>query len=226
MNEHALVYVISGLFFSLFFQFLAVYLAEKFIASQENIDYGLKIHRYTHAGWDIMPFIVTYFIILPLYPIFAVAGYSVMTMFFYCLFYGFLTLFTVLDVERHWLPQRFTLAFIICGGIYGYVAQPEHIVQLMMSAGVLWLVFWSFRAVAMRRNGDETFGLGDVYLIAGLTLWLSWLTTLYVMIIAASMAITFLWIKRYWFRSVARGVPFGPFLCAVAAIVAILPISR
>lgn len=229
MNDFTLIYAMLGIFFSLTFQFLALYFSEKFISLQEQ-SRGNKIkRRYIHVGWDIAPFVVAYFIILPLYPIFSVTEHSFITLVFYCIFYGFMTLFIVLDIERHWLPLRFTLAFIICGGIYSCVVHTEHIVQIVVASAVLWLALWLFRALSMLRHKRETFGLGDVYLISGLAMWLSWLTTLYVMIVAASIALIVLWIKKNQFSAdldhsdESRVVPFAPFLCAIAAIVAMLP---
>lgn len=75
-------------------------------------------------------------------------------------FFLFMAQLAYLDAYKHWLPLRFTTAFIAAGGLLA--GTPDHIFAAVM----LWLPFF-----AMERypNGP---GRGDKWLCAGLGIWL------------------------------------------------------
>ncbi|MGN2498864.1 prepilin peptidase [Serratia nevei] len=203
------------------FQILALYSADRFVKTHEP--------RYGLAGqWY-------YAIIISLFSVLAVLSIQndtkIINILFASAFYGFLTLFIILDIERNWLPKCFTLTFIVVGAIYRAI-EPESEWRVMIATlCILWLGLFLFRIYINKSAGGEVFGLGDVYLIVGLAVWFSVLTALKVITIAMLLAILFLLFKKYRFPSrwrhhhECRGAPFAPFLCGVAAVWGVLPVT-
>lgn len=75
-------------------------------------------------------------------------------------FFVFMSQMAYLDAHKHWLPLRFTTAFIIAGGLLA--GSPGHV----LAAAVLWLPFFVMEHYP---NGP---GRGDKWLCAGLGMWL------------------------------------------------------
>lgn len=142
---------------------------------------------------------------------------------------AFLALFIYLDVASRCLPQCFTVAFALTGGLWRLLVRPESVLLAAVTAGVLFALLWRLRAFAARRAGEERCGLGDVYLMAALGLWFSCPLTLWLMVVAALSGSVFLLARRLrhpqcWRQRLAyRTVPFAPFLCGVAAL--LLPLT-
>ncbi|MGO4746763.1 prepilin peptidase [Serratia quinivorans] len=203
------------------FQILALYSADRFIKTHEP-RYGLSVQ------W-------CYAIIIPWFSVLAVLSMQndtkFMNILFVSAFYGFLTLFIILDIERNWLPKCFTLTFIVVGVIYRAIEPESEWWVMIATLCILWLGLFLFRIYINRRAGGEVFGLGDVYLIVGLAVWFSGLTALKLITVATLLAILFLLFKKY--RSPSRwrhhheyrGAPFAPFLCGVAAVWGVLPVA-
>jgi leader peptidase (prepilin peptidase)/N-methyltransferase len=203
------------------FQMLALYSAGRFVKTHEP--------RYGLAGqWY-------YAIIISLFSVLAVLSMQndtkIINMLFVSAFYGFLSLFIILDAERNWLPKCFTLTFIIIGIAYRFIEQEYEWRIMTATVFLLYLGLFLFRVYINRRAGGEVFGLGDVYLIVGLAVWFSVLTALKLITVATLLAILFLLFKKYRFPSrwrhhhEYRGTPFAPFLCGVAAVWGVLPVA-
>lgn len=202
-------------------QILALYTTERFIKAYEP-RYKLKGHLY-HA------------VIIILFSVLAVLSsekdISPSCILFGSVFYGFLTLFIFLDAERNWLPKCFTFSFIAAGTLYRTYKSTDGSALTIVAVSILWAGIFLFRNCINKRAGGEVFGLGDIYLIVGLAVWFSVLTALKLIIVAAVMAIIFLLIKKYRFPArwrhyhEYRGAPFAPFLCGVAALWGVLPVT-
>lgn len=75
-------------------------------------------------------------------------------------FFIFLAQLAYLDAHKHWLPLRFTTAFIVAGVLLA--SSPAHVLAAVM----LWLPFF---AMEHYPNGP---GRGDKWLCAALGMWL------------------------------------------------------
>lgn len=143
------------------------------------------------------------------------ATFSQMMFFTICCF--FLSLFIFLDSASYCLPALFTVPFFLvgCGFRFGFEQQsmPEAvIVSVLLFSGLSFM-----RMVCNRQRGNEIFGMGDVYLIAGLGMWLSSPYVFWVVGIAAFSGMLFI---RFTSRQV---IPFAPFLCVITALMLLVP---
>ncbi|WGM03704.1 A24 family peptidase [Arsenophonus nasoniae] len=143
---------------------------------------------------------------------------------FSLVFLAFLALFIYLDAASRCLPRCFTLAFGLTGGVWHFLLYPETELPALLTALSVFGVLWGLRILAYRRDGAAQFGLGDVYLMAGLGTWFSFPTVLWVISSAAVSGGLFLLARKLrhpiqWQENVTyRSAPFAPFLCGVAAI--------
>ncbi|WP_440862561.1 prepilin peptidase [Symbiopectobacterium purcellii] len=143
---------------------------------------------------------------------------------FSLLFLAFLALFIYLDAASRCLPRCFTLAFGLTGAVWRFILSPESGLTALLTALSVFGVLWGLRTLAYRRDDRAQFGLGDVYLMAGLGLWFSFPAVLWVISGAAIAGGLFLLARRsrhpiQWQENVNhRSAPFAPFLCGVAAI--------
>ncbi|MDR5617840.1 A24 family peptidase [Arsenophonus sp.] len=144
---------------------------------------------------------------------------------FSLLFLAFLALFIYLDAASRCLPRCFTLAFGLTGAVFRFLLYQETVLLALFTALSLFGVLWGLRTLAYRRDGHAQFGLGDVYLMAGLGMWFSFPTVLWVISGAAVSGGIFLLARRLrhpmqWKKNVNyRSAPFAPFLCGTAAVI-------
>lgn len=143
---------------------------------------------------------------------------------FSLVFLAFLALFIYLDASSRCLPRCFTLAFGLTGAALRFLLSPESVLPAMFTALSVFGVLWGLRTLAYWRDGYAQFGLGDVYLMAGLGMWFSFPAVLWIISGAAVSGGLFLLARRLrhqiqWQENVNyRSAPFAPFLCGVAAI--------
>ena len=200
----------------------ALLVARRFIAARGYTPKPPKIPSGTY-----------YALLMPFFSFLAVAQISEETTFVFMLipsiFYGFLLLFVICDLERHWLPRCFTVAFLVAGmACQGWI-YPDRGWLAVIPSAALGTGLLLFRRCVNRRNHAEVFGLGDVYLIAGLAAWFSVIAVLEIAIVATGLAMLRLLVKKHRFparwrhQQKYRGVPFAPFLCGVAALWALFP---
>lgn len=146
------------------------------------------------------------------------------------IFLAFLALFIHLDAASRCLPRCFTLTFGMTGVIFRFLLSPESVLPALLTALSIFCALWGLRTLAYRRDGYAQFGLGDVYLMAGLGMWFSFPAVLWVISGAAVSGGLFLLARRLrhpmrWQENVTyRSVAFAPFLCGVAAIALFLDI--
>lgn len=139
-------------------------------------------------------------------------------------FFAFLALFIYLDTASRCLPRCFTLAFGLTGAALRFLLSPESVLPALLTALSVFVVFWGLRTLAYRRDGYAQFVLSDVYLMAGLGMWLSFPTVFWVISGAAVSGGLFLLARRslhpvQWQKNDNyRSAPFAPFLCGAAAI--------
>lgn len=216
MNDFLYMY-----FFACAFQVLAFFSSKQFIKIYD------ASYFFTSSWYYVL--LITLFSLLAVLSI--QKDIKIINIFFISIFYGFLSLFIILDIKRNWLPKCFTLTFIIIGIFYQVIEVDG---EWWAKAGMPCILFFGlllFRIYINQRCGGDVFGLGDVYLILGLAVWFSVLIVLEITIIATFIAITFIILKRYHFLSrwchhnEHPGVPFAPFLCGVTAVWGILPVA-
>ncbi|HGJ5862661.1 prepilin peptidase [Arsenophonus nasoniae] len=147
---------------------------------------------------------------------------------FSLVFLAFLALFIYLDAASRCLPRCFTLVFGLTGAVFRLLLSPESVLTALLAALIIFGVLLGLRTFAYRRDGYAQFGLGDVYLMAGLGMWFSFPAVLWIISGAAVSGGIFLLARRFrhrmrWQENVNyRSAPFAPFLCGVAVIALLL----
>ncbi|HGJ5854680.1 prepilin peptidase [Arsenophonus nasoniae] len=148
---------------------------------------------------------------------------------FSLLFLAFLALFTYLDAASRCLPRCFTLAFGLTGAVFRLLLSSESVLTALLAALTVFGVLWGLRTLTYHRDGDAQFGLGDVYLMAGLGMGFSFPTVLCIISGAAVSGGIFLLARRLrhpvqWQENVNyRSAPFAPFLCSGATLIHLYP---
>jgi prepilin signal peptidase PulO-like enzyme (type II secretory pathway) len=146
---------------------------------------------------------------------------------FSLIFYAFLALFFYLDATSRCLPRCFTLAFGLIGISFRFLLYQETVLLALLSALSVFGMLWGLRTLTFRQDGHAKFGLGDIYLMAGLGVWLSLPIVLWVIIGAVFLAGFVLlarrlgYPKRWQQDDDFRYLPFAPFLCSVVAFYAL-----
>lgn len=126
---------------------------------------------------------------------------------------GWSVLFTQLDLARGWLPLRFTGGFILSGLLFVLLPQASSsVLQALVEGGVMFLVLSLFRWWA-NRHGVERFGLGDVYLLSALSLWLTLPVTASLTLWALGFVVLHAIVGRVGLVPPVRDLPFAPYLC-------------
>ena len=130
--------------------------------------------------------------------------------------------FTQLDLARRWLPLPFTLSFALSGlllaTLVDAVVPPlTGLLGALLLAGILLCL-----RAATHRQGTERLGLGDVWLLSGLCLWLPLTAVALLTTVACSlMALTLLAVRHRTTATTPQ--PFAPWLCLVLAVCTLLP---
>lgn len=119
-------------------------------------------------------------------------------------FFMFLAQLAYLDAHRHWLPLRFTTAFIV-GGVL-LAGTPGHV----FAAVILWLPFF-----AMEHYPDGP-GRGDKWLCAGLGMWLG----LHHAALITGVSLLLILLAGRVTRS--RGQPLAPYVFAASLLLLLL----
>lgn len=119
-------------------------------------------------------------------------------------FFVFMAQLAYLDAHKHWLPLRFTTAFIVAGALLS--GSPVHV----FAAAVLWLTFF---AMEHYPNGP---GRGDKWLCAGLGMWLG--IPLAPLITGVSLLLILL-AGRFCHT---RGQPLAPYVFAASLLLLLL----
>lgn len=87
---------------------------------------------------------------------------------------GFLVVLSVIDLQIRLLPNKFVLAFALCGAAFhlvtmgGYLPPVDIFAGAALGFGILFLI----RAAANHYYGMDALGLGDVKLMGAAGLWL------------------------------------------------------
>ncbi|OVZ88267.1 hypothetical protein CBW54_09425 [Yersinia kristensenii] len=131
---------------------------------------------------------------------------------------GWCVVLSHLDIARYWLPLPFTLSLTFSGLLFTLLADTWlPLRQAVVDWGMMMVLLGGFRVMA-NRHGRERFGEGDVYLLAGLSAWLT-LPVTAVLILAALGLITVQWLaSRSGLLSERPSYPFAPYLCLCLAI--------
>lgn len=141
---------------------------------------------------------------------------------------GWCVLLTELDLARQWLPLRFTNSLIFSGLLFSLLSQSG--ISTLMAVGdglAMYGVLFLFRLWA-NRHGRERFGLGDVYLLTGLSVWLTLPTTAVIALAALGLILLQLLSSMVGLLSKQQEIPFAPYLClclSVAILAQRFPLS-
>ncbi|MEA9445896.1 prepilin peptidase (plasmid) [Candidatus Fukatsuia symbiotica] len=126
---------------------------------------------------------------------------------------GWSVLLTQLDVARGWLPLRFTGGFILGGLLFTLLPYASSsALQALVEGGVIFGVLSLFRCWA-NRHGLERFGLGDVYLLMGLSVWLTLPVTVSLTLFALGIILLQAGLAWLGLAPQPREIPFAPYLC-------------
>lgn len=119
---------------------------------------------------------------------------------------------TYMDLKRWIIPNEFVV-YIIAIGVLGISAETVNLDQALLGLALAAVV--SLLIILPQRfgSGDKTLALGDVKLCLAVALWLGWILSAYVFLLASLLAIV-AWIIGGFLKgfSVQRRIAFGPFV--------------
>lgn len=87
---------------------------------------------------------------------------------------GFLIVLSVIDLQIRLLPNKYVLAFALCGAAFHLVTMGAYLrpVDIFAGAALGFGVMFLIRAAANHYYGMDALGLGDVKLMGAAGLWL------------------------------------------------------
>lgn len=132
---------------------------------------------------------------------------------FVILFLFYLSIVFYIDCLTMFLPFRYTAQLIVSGVVFQLLYFETTLAFTYTVSFLLYCAFLMMRYFVNNAYQKEVFGMGDVYLITGLSLWLSAPMVFYAVILAAILGMIFIKIKE------CTIIPFAPFLCFSAALV-------
>lgn len=134
----------------------------------------------------------------------------------------FLLLATValVDVRTRRIPDPLN-ALIVASGLGATLLLDgsllNSVIGIVSGYGAMWGVSAGYRAV----RGADGVGMGDAKLLAGAGAWLGWLGLPFVVLIASSVGLVWVAVKRLSGQTVSPrdALAFGPFLCVGVFVV-------
>lgn len=122
---------------------------------------------------------------------------------------------SMIDIDRHILPDVITLGLIVCGlALACFGPAPDLFARAAGAvAGYGAPAFLAF--VYKRIRGRDGLGLGDAKLLSAAGAWLGWSPLPFVLVIAASAGLLFVLLRSViaW-RPLEERIAFGPFIAA------------
>ncbi|WP_277973365.1 prepilin peptidase [Pantoea agglomerans] len=202
-----MVYITACAVIALIMQMASLNVAHLFLERNKEcpINNAMKVVRLTVAFLCILTVLLAW----------KNATFPQMMFFIICCF--FLSLFIFLDSASYCLPALFTVPFFLVGFGFRFWFQQQSMQEAVVVSVFLFLGLSFMRVVCNRQRGNEIFGMGDVYLIAGLGMWLSSPYVFWVVGIAAFLGMVFI---KFTHRQV---IPFAPFLCVITALMLFVP---
>lgn len=149
------------------------------------------------------------------------------TGFAWAFFFTALLIASVIDAQTQLLPDDLTLS-LIWGGLIaascGWVDIPP--THAIWGAGLGYASLWSVAFIFEKITHQQGMGAGDFKLLAALGAWLGPYALLPILIFSSiSGAMIGLWLK--WTRRLSSNyVPFGPFLAAAGATIALTGLQK
>lgn len=207
-----------GLFFSVIwscvafcFQLIMIKITWRYIKKHDSCKNNISFGFY-HLSW-LCP-------VIAMGAIFVLSSnqYPFSQLFFMVLFYGILTTLTCIDSILFLLPRVFTLLLLITGIVARFFNNIESLYSGLLNSAFFFFCGISVRYFYAKRKGFESFGLGDVFLMAGTGMWFSFDCAWYAVVIASVLGIVFSYLK-----GVDTYIPFGPFLCSGMVIISLVP---
>lgn len=129
-----------------------------------------------------------------------------------------LLILAVIDYKTGYLPDIFTFPLAALALIYHWsMSWSIHsLVSLLLGCAAITCFLLGFRYLGNKISGQESFGLGDVKLIAGSTLLLGFVDNIYSIAIGMTLSVIAALIMAFRTKvSLANlSLPLGPGLCA------------
>lgn len=112
----------------------------------------------------------------------------------------------LLDWGYYWLPLSFTAPFWLSGLLSTFLPVTLNTPLLALTGSLaMFLIMATLRAFCNRRYKCETFGLGDVYLLAGLCAWLPITLAALASCLALVLMVPVIFLRK-------QSQPFAPYL--------------
>ena len=143
--------------------------------------------------------------------------------FYWMIFFGYLTVLSVIDLKTYLLPNKLTFGL---GGIglafsfLGLIATP--IKSALLGAALGYCILYFIDYVYFRIRKKHGLGEGDFKLMAALGCWLGWESIFSMMTYASIMGISIMMAISLFKRKamdLQKRMPFGPFLAMASVIV-------
>ena len=135
-------------------------------------------------------------------------------------FYAFLTLMACIDLLSFLLPRLYTVTFIFSGLLYQ--AWNNNILSGLFCAILMFFIMLFVRLYFAYKNGTESFGMGDVLLIAGTGVWFPTpeiaCSIVFIAVIGGIIFFTLGGLNKQ-----KKYIPFGPFLCGGMFVYSLVP---
>jgi len=137
------------------------------------------------------------------------------------LFVLFIFRMSLIDTLTGWLPREFTWPFLAAGLC---VATGKHVLISHATLSLILLgICWSLRRLGAYFAQREVFGMGDVWLVAGMGAWFGAPVSL--LAVMGGLVGFILWYAGSCSQEASRGGPLGPWLGYSALLAMVLNVS-
>jgi len=119
---------------------------------------------------------------------------------------------SVVDIERHEIPDLASLWIVLSGLVWLYLSPQVPLWPHLATGAMTGAVFYAIGEVYHRSTGVDGLGMGDAKLVAGLGLWVGPFGMVHLILIASLSALAVIGVSRIGPTRIA-GIAFGPFLC-------------
>ena len=122
---------------------------------------------------------------------------------------------SVIDIQRHEIPDLATLSIVVFGIVWLVLFQRSLTLEHALTAVILAALFFVIGEFYYRRFGVDGLGMGDAKLVGGLALWIGFYGSILMILISSLSAIATIVLLRRNPNNLS-GIAFGPFLCLSA----------
>lgn len=122
---------------------------------------------------------------------------------------------SVLDASNCWLPLEFTLPFTLLGVMAQWLTAGAFSPEPLLRFAGMFALLSSVRRFMNPRYGRETFGMGDVWLISGMAVWLNFLDAAVILAVGLATHIVYWLAIRLFCRAHSEAFPLAPITCLI-----------